>query len=208
MIDPTAPRHLVTAFGERFLITEPGSEIAEDIEVVAGLANGRDGAMHREHEGIARRSADVITFKRGRRWQHDIRMPRGRRPPAVVDDDCFRSLPRSPQTIQILMMMERVATGPVNQPNVRINRGATIEFIRAASLQQHVGNAGDRDRAICRIRRCRDFRAGQIHPRHTNAVQRTVAERKSTPWQTDAPKHCRKRDRRPIRLFTVMCALQ
>src|SRR5579871_6412968 len=65
-IDPATPGHLVATFRERFLITAARSEIAEDIEIVAGLPNWRDRAMHRENEWVARRSTNIVAFQRRR----------------------------------------------------------------------------------------------------------------------------------------------
>jgi hypothetical protein len=77
-----------------------------------------------------------------------------------MDDDGFRLLPGAPQAIEVLMVMEWIPTGPVHQPNIRIIRGAAIEFVGAAGLQQQIGDARDRDRRVDRIWRRRDFWTG------------------------------------------------
>ena len=54
IINPLAPSQLVAIFGECLLVSEAARQHAEDIEIVAGLADRIDGAMHGEDEGIAR----------------------------------------------------------------------------------------------------------------------------------------------------------
>src|SRR6187200_1599618 len=54
VVDPLAPAHLVAVAGECRFVAEAPRQRAEDVEVVPGLADRVDGAMHRKNEGIPR----------------------------------------------------------------------------------------------------------------------------------------------------------
>ncbi len=207
-IDPAAPRHLVAAFGEGIFVAEAHGEGAENLEVAFRFSLRRDGAMHGEHVGIAGRAADIVAFQCGRRRQHDIGMTRCWRPPAVVDDNGLRLLPGLAQAVEVLMMMEGIAAGPVDQADVGIASATAVEFIGAAGLRQHVGDAGHRNGAVGRIGWRRDFRPRKIRARHADAVERAMAESKAAAGQADSAEHGGKCDRRPVGLFAVVGALQ
>jgi hypothetical protein len=60
-----------------------------------------------------------------------------------VNDDRLRALPRFDEAVQILVMVERIAAGPVDEPDVGIGHGGAVEFEGAAWVEQHVGDARD-----------------------------------------------------------------
>jgi hypothetical protein len=51
VVDPLAPAHLVAIAGERRFVAQAPRQRAEDVEVVPGLADRIDGAMHGKDEG-------------------------------------------------------------------------------------------------------------------------------------------------------------
>ncbi len=140
-VDTAQPGVLVEAFVERVAHAEPFRQRAEDVEVVARLRVRFDRALHREQIRVARRTADVVAFERGRSGQHDVGMPRGRRPPRFVHDDRVGFGERIAQAEEILVVMERVAAGPVDEVHVGIGQRARR---RTRPCR--------RDRAACRRR--------------------------------------------------------
>ena len=53
------------------------------------------------------------------------------------------------------MVMERVAAGPVDQPDVGIGEPLPVVLERLPGTEQHVGDPRDRDEATSRIRALR-----------------------------------------------------
>ena len=138
-------------FGEGVLAAERLGEIAEDVEIVARLADRVDRLMHRDDKPVARRAADVVAFERGRRRQHDIGMARRRRPPWLVHDDRLRALPGAAQPVQILVVVERVAAGPIDQPDIGIGRALAVVVVARAGIEQAIRDARSRYREPRRI---------------------------------------------------------
>ena len=120
LVEVTQPLHLVPALGEDLLHAEAPRQIGEDVEVVARLAHRWHGLLHGHDEAVARARTDVVALQGGRGRQHDVGTARRRRPPDLVHDDRLRLPPRAQETVEILVMVERVATAPVNEPHVRI----------------------------------------------------------------------------------------
>jgi hypothetical protein len=91
--------------------------------------------FHRDDKAVAGRTTDVVALERGGRRQYDIRMPCRCRLPRLVHDDRFRSTPCAAQPVEILMMMKRIAAGPIDQTDVGIAGLSSIEIIAAARTQ-------------------------------------------------------------------------
>src|SRR5262249_11503035 len=120
IVDPLAPLHLVPTFRECVLVAEAPRQFPDSAEIVARLASRIYGPVHGEDEGVARRSADIIALEwRGGR-QNDICVPCRRGPPALMHDDGLRLLPGALQSVEVLMMMERVSACPIDERNVGI----------------------------------------------------------------------------------------
>src|SRR5262249_10871538 len=139
IVHPLAPAHLVAVFGERALVSEALRERAENIEVVLRLANGIDGLMHRENERVTGGAADVVALEKGGGGKHDIAVTRGCCPPALVHDYRFRLLPGAAQPIEILMVMEGIAAGPIDQANVGKRVAAAVEAVARAGREEQGG---------------------------------------------------------------------
>ena len=91
--------------------------------------------------------------------------------------------PRQP--VQVLVVMEGVAAGPVHQPDVRIDAAAAVEFIGLAGMQQHVGHARHGNRDACRVAARAHFRRGQVGPGIAGSVHRAVPEGEAAAGQAD-----------------------
>ena len=105
-------------------------------------------AMTKRSRGGA---ADVVAFERRRRRQHDVGVARRRRPPRLVHDDGLRPLPGAAQPVEILMVVERIAAGPIDQPDVGIGRALAVVVVALAGMEQAVGDARRRDRELRRV---------------------------------------------------------
>ena len=73
-----------------------------------------------------------------------------------LHDDGLRLLPGALQPVEVLVVMERIAAGPIDQLDVGIGVAAAVELVARAGIEQHVGDAGDRDHGARRIERQRD----------------------------------------------------
>ena len=176
IVDPLAPGHVVAVFGERALVAEMPRQRAKNIEIVLRIADRVDGAVHGENEGVAGRASNVVALERGGGWQHDVGVTRGRRPPALVHDHRLRLLPGALQAVEILMVMEGIPAGPIDQANIGEGIAAAVEGVACARIEQHVGDARDRDHGACRIERQRHLGSRHIDARHADAVGGAVAE--------------------------------
>ena len=56
------------------------------------------------------------------------------------------------KTVEILMMVKRIATGPVDEINIGIDMLRAVKRIGCARLLEHVGEARNRDGGTSRIR--------------------------------------------------------
>ena len=191
------------------LAAEAPGEIAENVEVVASLADRLDRLMHRDDEPVARRAADIVAFERGGRRQHDVGVARRRRPPRLVHDDRFRALPGAAQPVQVLMVVERVAAGPIDQPDVGI--GCALAVIIVALARDA---AGSRRCAPPVSRAVPGWAAPALPGRRTGAAARprpgarAIAKTEPAARQTDLAEARREQHQRPIGLLAMIGALQ
>src|ERR1700677_3641068 len=100
--------------------------------VVTRRARWCDRALHRSQIAVLGAGSNVIAFEWSRRGQDNVSAPRGGGPPWLVHDDRFRTLPCPDEAIQILMVMKRIATRPVNQPDVGIGEIFAVVLKRLA----------------------------------------------------------------------------
>ena len=151
VVEVAQPPHLVAAFGKGGLAAEPSRQLGEDREIAARLADRRDRLLHRDDEPVAPRAADVVALQRRGRRQHDVGVARGRRPPGLVHDDGLRPLPGAAQPVDVLVMVERIAARPIDQPDVGIGAPLAVEVVALARMEQAVGDARRRDGAAERV---------------------------------------------------------
>ena len=206
IVEVAQPFHLVAALRVGRLAANAARELGKDRVVAARLADRLDRLLHGEDVAVAMRSADVVALERGRRRQHDVGMARGRRPPWLVHDDGLRPLPGAAQPVGVLVMMERIAAGPVDQadigigaPSCRCNRSAR----RAAAGSRRCAPPGSTaradwpappwsaDRTPATARRCR-------RPSHSRIRSRRRASRsgRAPPPAGPPPSRAARRDRR------------
>jgi len=63
-----------------------------------------------------------------------------------VHDDALRFAPRCQQAIEILVMVKRIAATPVDETDVGIYARLAVEIVACPGIEQHVGDARNRDR--------------------------------------------------------------
>ena len=145
------PTGFVAAFVESVRDSQSIRELAEDGEVVASLVDRLDGLVHGHDEPISAARGEIVAFERGCRRQHDVGMPSGRRPPRLVDDYRVRLPPGAYEPVEILVMVERVSAGPVNDFDVGLDQIRTLELVRLVGMKQHVRYPGYRNRVVCGV---------------------------------------------------------
>src|SRR5438132_14365124 len=91
------------------------SQFGKDVVIVARLRIRPDGAMHRDQQRVSRGSANVLALQSDGRRQYDISVPGARGPCRVVENDRIRAGEGLAQPVQILMVVEGIAAGPVDQ---------------------------------------------------------------------------------------------
>src|SRR4051812_9308094 len=107
------------------------------------------------------------------------------------------------------MMMERIATAPVDQANVGQRDRLAVERERLAWVEQQIGNARRRDIGPGSILQTRQI--GRLDPPARTADgtgPRAITKSKSAPRQTNLAQHGRQRRARPVGLLAVIGALQ
>ena len=115
----------------------------------------------------------------------------------------LRDLPGVNQTGQILVMMKRIAPGPIDQLDIRIAVGAAIIVKICAWPGQHISDPGDRNKIFYRIyplRQCGQRQPVQIisHP-----VHRRIANTHPPAGTPDLAQHCGQHNACPHGLFTI-----
>ncbi len=202
------PLRFIAVFGEGFTVAEAIRQVSENIEVVTRLMLRLNRLMHRQHEAVTGRAANIVTLQGGGHRQDDIGHLRRRRPDNVLHDHRIRSLPAFHQPVNLLMMVERVAARPVDQTNLRIGVHLSLEVVRLAGIQQHIADARHRDRQIGnRVDAGRHHRCRPFHARVTHAVHRAMAEGEARARQSRLTEHRRQRNHHPVRLFATVRAL-
>ncbi len=119
VVDVTQPVIGVPSLGEGFGSSQPFGQASEDGEVVPSLAGRSDDPVHGHDAGVVARRTDVVALERDGGRQHDVRMPSRRGPVGLVHDDRL-GLGRnaSSQPAEVLVVVEGVAPGPVDQPDI------------------------------------------------------------------------------------------
>ena len=129
-------------------------------------------------------------------------------PHAFVDDQRVQCAERVGQAAQVLVVVKRIAAGPVREANVRVVHALAVVVERLARVEQHVGNARHGDiglHAVAALRQRRD-RRGVVAPSVVGeGAQRVVV---AAAGQSQLAE-CRGQHRaHPHGLFAVLRALQ
>ena len=126
MLQPLARR---ASLGEGFAGAETLGQIGEDFVIVPRLAVRRRNARHRHQQRIVGAAADILALQRHGRGQNEIGVARGRGPAQFMHHQRIDLRESAPQPVEILMMMERIAAGPVDQADVGIGQGLAVVAI-------------------------------------------------------------------------------
>ena len=103
---------------------------------------------------ITPRRPNIITFERRRAGEDDVGTPCCWRPPRLVYDDGF-GLCQAQETVEILNLVERVATTPVDQADVRIGQPVAVEIQGRTRIEEHIHKPCHRDIGLDRVDACR-----------------------------------------------------
>ena len=178
---------------------------AEDVEIVARLADRRDGLRHRHDELVAARAADVVAFKRGGRRQHDIgEAARSRSTMAHAPRSVSGLRPGAAQLVGVLVMVERIAASPIDQLDVGIGAALAVIVVALARMQQAIGDARRRDGDVDRILHTVHRRSGISERRIADAGAGAITEAEAATGQADLAERRSEQHHRPIRLLAVV----
>ena len=158
--------------------------------------------LSRRAPPMSLRSSDVVAGSTMSAW----------RAVAVHHGSCTTTvsglLPGAAELVGVLMMMERIAAGPIDQPDVRIVAALAVEVERRAGIEQAIGDARRRDRDVDRILDAVHRRRRERQRRIADAGARAVAEAEAAARQPDLAERRGEQHHRPVRLLAVMRALQ
>ena len=176
--------------------------------VVACLPDRVGGPVHGDQVGVPPPAADVLALQAGGGRQHDVGVPGGGGPVRLVHHDRVGPAERGAQPAQVLVVVERVAAGPVDQPDVRVGEPLAVVVVGGTRAEQHVRDPGDRDERAHRVVALAEGR--QLHQRAVAAdvTHGAVAVAEPAAGQPDLAEHRGQRQRGPDRLLAVPGALQ
>ena len=137
--------------GELLLNPETPGNGGENSVIIARLTSRFDCLVHRDDIGIARRHANIAAFQRCRAGQNDIGMPGNRIPAPFIDNHRRWLLPGQPHARQILMMVKRIAGGPIDKINVGIDILLAVIVKGLARAKKHVADPGNGNEISHRI---------------------------------------------------------
>ncbi len=149
------PLHLRPALGELRFEPETLGERAVDGVLGLCLTHGGNRLLHGEVKTVTPRRPNIIAFERRRAGQDDVGTPCCWRPPRLVYDDGFGLLPGAQETVEILNLVERIATTPVDQSDVWIGQPVAVEIQGGTGIEQHIGEPCHRDIGLDRVDACR-----------------------------------------------------
>ena len=138
----------VAPFREGLPAPHAGREIPEDREVVPRLGERLRQGAHCHHLQVGLGSADILSLEAHGGWQDDIGVPRAGRPREVLHDERVDPGEGPSQPRQILMVVEWISAGPVNQLYLRVGQPLAVEVERGARIQKHVGDARARNECL------------------------------------------------------------
>ena len=176
--------------------------------VAARLGVGLDGAVHRDRVRVVAPAGDVVALERRRDREDDVGVARHRGPVRLLHEDRVRPPERPAQAVEVLVVVERVAAGPVDDPRVRVRAPLAVEVVGLAGVQQHVRDPRDGDGRARRVDRGRQPRHAHRGDVRADVGHRAVAVAEAAARQPDLPEERGERDRRPHRLLAVLGALQ
>ena len=141
-------------------------------------------------------------WRRGAR-QNNCGMFGKRVPAPFMRNDCVRLAPASQKPRQILVMVKRITTSPIDHLDIGIAIAPAIIVKFITRMKKHIGNAGNGDKGFNIILALRHRGNRQTLDMIANRIHRRIAKPKSTTGQSNLAKHGRQRNPRPKRLFAM-----
>ena len=167
--------------------------------------------MHRCATHLSAAPGYIFALECRRRGKNDIGVARGCRPERFIDDDGLGFAPGFAQSVEVLVVMERIAARPVDQLDVGKGQCLAVERNRRAGVEQHVGNARHRNERRHRVAVSRQFTHLEwkgAPPGEAKIVDATIAVTHTLPWCTQVAEHRTQYRNHPIRLVAVLGPLQ
>src|SRR5262249_165726 len=87
----------------------------------------------------------IVPLHRGGRWQHDVGVLGRRRPEGPMEEDGVWPAPRFEEAPHLGVVVKRISAARVDELDARIGERLAVVLDGLARIQQHVGDAGDRD---------------------------------------------------------------
>ena len=200
-VEPAQPLPGAPALGERLARAEALGDAGEDRVVVPRLADRVDEPVHRDQVVVARRAGDVVALEG--RWSTGSTMSAclaSAVQNGSLHDDGLGPPPGPHQPVQVLVVVERVAAGPVDEPDVGVGQPPAVEVERLARVEQHVGDPRHRDEALAPGSGPAAGPArGTGGPGWPTPFSGRVAEAEAAARQADLAEHRGQRDRRASR---------
>ena len=106
------------------------------------------------------------------------------------------------------MMVERIAAGPIDQPDIGIGATPAVVVVGLARVQQHVGDPRDRDEFVDAVATHRHLRQRHRDRRLAGVRDRAQRKGKAAARQPDLAEHRGQHNRHPDRLLAMLGALQ
>ncbi len=196
------------ALGEPLTESQSMRERRERVVVVAGIGVPGHRRVHRDQQRIVAGAGEIVAFERGGRRDHDVGVPGHRRPVRLVYDDRVRPGQRAAQPGEVLVVVERIAAGPVNEAGVREGEASAVEVELLARVQEQIRDRGHRNEVRHRIAALEECRQRIRHRGESGLVHRPVAVSESASGKPDLAEHRGECHSHPRRLLAVPHPLQ
>ncbi|MNZ55264.1 hypothetical protein D3C78_731870 [compost metagenome] len=125
-----------------------------------------------------------------------------------MDDDRFGTPESGPQPVDILMMVKRIATRPIDKPDIGIAECVSIVMKLGAGIEQHIGDARTGNIVRHGIFELLQRWQGNGEQALADIAQRADGIGKSAAVQSDLAEHGGKDNAHPHRLFAIIGPLQ
>ena len=204
MDDPVLGR---AALGVLLLEAQPFRQPREDLVIRPCATNGIDRLTHRDDQRLPVGHRQILALEHRRCGEHDVRVARHGCPPDLIDDDRLGPAQCAHQPPQVLMVMERVAAGPVDEARVRVGAGLSVKLVLAARVHQQVSDTRNRDGSLHRVLALRHGGELEVHRRVADAVLGRVANTEAAARQADLTQHGGKDNSHPDRLLAMIGTL-
>jgi hypothetical protein len=148
---------------------------------------------HGHQQRVVARARVIVAFEGGGGRHDDIGVFGHRRPIRVVYDDRVDPAERAPQSWNVLVMVEWVATGPIDQLDVGVGQAPAVVVELLARMQQHIADRRHRNERLHRIEALRQLRQPEPQRRQPRFVHRAVAVPETASRKADLTQHRRER---------------